>query len=297
MIVYLDVYFFMNSLMNFLILSLLSSVFNYYGKIKNRLLASLLGGFGATFYLVFLSEKGSLYKNIFLFLVSILLIFVAYGKSNWRTFLKQWICLYFLTYSLGGLLYWFLQETRGGYYITLILKYSFLRQSYLKKFIMISLLCSMLLSFFFWISKGVREERQFIYPVSLQLHKKTIHTVGLLDTGNRLKEPKTGGAVIVGEFEIIEKGLDENIKQWLVSYFQDAIRQKSKEEVPKEISFIPFSSVGKKAGELPAILCDEITIAKKGENCKKKVWLGITNQSLSSTGEYFLLLHTDLWKE
>lgn len=297
MIVYVDIYFFMNSLMNFFILSLLSSVFNYYGKIKNRIVASVLGGFGATFYLVFLSEKGNLYRNIFLIVCSVMLILIAYEKTNWRIFLKQWICFYLIAYCFGGVLYWLLQETKGGYYITLVLKYSFLRQTYLKKFIIISLACSMLLSFLFWIGKGVKEERQFLYPVSLKLHTNILHTIGLLDTGNRLREPKTGGAVLVVELAIIEKGLNENVKQWLHLYFQDPIKQKIQGEIPKGIAFIPFSSVGKKAGELPAILCEEVVIAKKGETCKKNVWLGITTQNLSSAGEYFLLLHTDLWKK
>ena len=270
MIVYVDIYFFMNSLMNFFILSLLSSVFSYYGKIKNRIVASVLGGFGATFYLVFLSEKGNLYRNIFLIVCSMMLILIAYEKTNWRIFLKQWLCFYLIAYCFGGLLYWLLQETKGGYYITLVLKYSFLRQTYLKKFIIISLACSMLLSFLFWIGKGVKEERQFLYPVSLKLHTNILHTIGLLDTGNRLREPKTGGAVLVVELAIIEKGLNENVKQWLHLYFQDPVKQKIQGEIPKGIAFIPFSSVGKKAGELPAILCEEVVIAKKGETCKKK---------------------------
>lgn len=296
MIVYLDIYFFINSLMNFLILSLLSTIFHYGGTIRKRLYASLVGGFGATFYLVFLSEKGTLYKNMFLIFVSAILLFVAYEKRSWRTFLKQWICFYIVTYNLGGILYWFLQQTKGGYYMTLIWKYSVLRQSYLKKFIIISLFCSLFLSFIFWIGKEVREERRFLYPVSLQIQGKRIHTIGLLDTGNRLREPRTGKMVIVGEWDMIERGLEDKTKQWLLSYFQDPMAQK-RGEIPPTIAFVPFSSVGNKNGELPAILCDEIFVAKKGEIRKKDVWIGLTKQSLSPTSEYFLLLHTDLWKE
>lgn len=295
MTVYLDVLFLINSGMNFLILTLLSVVFGYEGKIKRRILGSLLGGgFACLSFVIWPYQRGI--GQIFLsFLISGFMLFITYGTCNFLGFLKRFFCLYLIVYGLGGALTWVLRETKGGYYLLLLMRTTEIRNLYFKSFFLISLGVFLLLVLLFGTGKMAKEEQQFLYPVTIVVAGKTIHTIGLLDTGNRLREPSTKKAVLVIEFESIYQALDENLVTWLRRYFAQVSMKE--EETPKEIYWIPFSSVGKKEGKLPAIVCDNIFLSKKTDKEKNELFLAITNQKLSPTGEYFLLLHADLWKK
>lgn len=287
--------------MDFLMLTLLSTIFGYQGRMKRRILASILGGGLACVSFVIWPYQRGIGQIVLSFLISGVMLLVAYGSYDLRSLLKRFFCLYLIVYGFGGALTWILKETKGGYYLILLMKTTSIRNLYFKSFLFISLGVFVLLFLLFGTGKVVREEQQFLYPVSLMIHGKTIHTVGFLDTGNRLREPVTRKAVLVIEFDSVYPALDDKLAAWLEQYFDTLQEEKQQnegsKEVPEEIDWIPFSSVGKKAGRLPAIICDDIFLDRKPVIEKKEVYLAITNQRLSPTREYFLLLHTDLWKE
>ena len=301
MTVYLDVLFIINVGMDFLMLTLLSNIFGYQGNIRRRILASILGGGLACISFIIWPYQRGIGQIVLSCFISGIMLLVAYGSYDLRSLCKRFFCLYLIVYGFGGVLTWILKETKGGYYFILLMKTTSIRNLYFKSFLFISVGVFLLLFLLFSTGKGVREEQQFLYPVSLMIGKKTIHTIGFLDTGNRLREPVTKKAVLVIEFHSVYAALNTSLATWLERYFERSQDEKKKieveEKVPEEIYWIPFSSVGKKAGQLPAILCDSVFLDKKPVIEEKEVYLAITNQRLSPTREYFLLLHTDLWKE
>ena len=290
--VYLDVLFFINGTMDFLILTLLSVVFGFYGSPKRRVLASLIGALLACLFFVIAPFSNGIQQIASSLIISGILVGIAYGFTGIRGYVKRLFCLYFMTATVGGMIVWIVEKTEISYYIWLFLKTPSIRNLYWKSFLMIGGGTFLLLLVLGGTGKMVREEQQFLYPVTIQLGEKVVHTVGLLDTGNRLKEPKSQKGVLVGEFPILYGVLREDVKDWMEGYFQG----KGMEGKPEDVLMIPFSSVGKKAGEMPAVVCDSILVAKDGNVEKKEVIVAITNQQLSPSKEYFLLLHTELFK-
>lgn len=297
MTVYLDVLFFINGLMDFLVLTLLSAIFGYRGTVKNRVLASILGGVLACLVFVLRPYQNGMAQAFSSLLISGIMVMVAYGFCGIKGFIKRLLCLYLIAYGFGGAILWFFQETKGGYFLLLLMRTTSIRNLYLKSFLFISIGVFFLLLVLFGIGKMAKEEQQFLYPVTLLLEGGVVHTIGLLDTGNRLREPRTGRAVLVGELDSLYKGLKKETAEWLLAYFEGRGEREEEKKVPEELYWIPFSSVGKKEGKLPAVCCDRVIVAKNGEMEKGNVFVAITNQRLSPTKEYFLLLHTDLWKE
>ena len=306
MTVYLDVLFLLNGVMDFLMLSLLSTIFGYHGTIIKRVLASVIGSLLACISFILWPHQRGIGQMMVSFIISAIMLLIVYENYDLRGFFKRFFCLYLIVYGFGGALTWILKETKGGYYLLLLMRTTSIRNLYFKSFLLISIGVFCLLFLLFGIGSMAKEEQQFLYPVTIVIGEKTVHTMGLLDTGNRLREPRTNKAVLVVEFECIHQALQKEVALWIARYFamiNEGKNQNGEEdggkgtETPKEIVWIPFSSVGKKAGKLPAILCDHIMIAKKPMIAKKEVFLAITNQRLSPTREYSLLLHTDLWKQ
>lgn len=291
--IYLDVLFFINGVMDFLMLTLTSAIFGFYGKVKYRIVASLLGSLLACIFFMWKPVADWFLTAIALFLISSVMVWIAYEYTGFRGFLKRLFCLFLVTYGFGGAVYWFLERTGGGFYLFLLFKTPEMRHLYLKSFLLISGGVFLVLMVLGGTGQKVKEEQQLIYPVTLGFRRKPVHTMGLLDTGNRLREPDSKKAVLVGEFDILRKGLEPEIEQWLDSYFKEG----KTDQKPKQIYWIPFTSVGKTRGRMPAVLCPFVMTAKAGEVEKKDVLVALTSQSLSPSQEYFLLLHTDLWKE
>ena len=292
MSVYLDVLFFINGVMNFFVLTLLSILFGFYGTVKNRLLASGVGALLACGFFMICPFAGGGEEVIASILISGILLVIAYGRLGLRAYIKRFLCLYLVTAMVGGAISWLIEKTEISYYVWLFLKTPSMKRLYLKSFCLISFgvfLCLIVLGS---VGKMAKEEQKFLYPVTMQWKGKTIHTMGLLDTGNRLRDPKSQKGVVVAEFDILYHMLEREIAEWLEGYFH-GIQEKEK---PKEIVFIPYSSVGKKEGKMPAIVCDRLLIAKDGVFEQTDVMVGIAEQHLSPSKEYFLLLHTDLFE-
>lgn len=91
---------------------------------------------------------------------------------------------------------------------------------------------------------------------------------GLIDTGNRLKEPVSGRPVHVAVREVIE-AISPRIQG---------------------VTYIPYRSVGGE-GLLPAVTLDEIKVEQQG-NCYTlaRPLVAVVKQPLSPKGEYEVLI-------
>lgn len=108
MVVYVDIVFLENVILDFIILLAVNIICNKEIRFIRILLASLLGGFYILFSLFF-------EKNIFILkiIVSILMILINFGFNNKKTFLKNLGVFYLTSITFGGSAFMFLSMTNS----------------------------------------------------------------------------------------------------------------------------------------------------------------------------------------
>ncbi len=130
------------------------------------------------------------------------------------------------------------------------------------------------------LSSGLmrRRERARRRRVEVSLNGKTICLTALADSGSVLKEPLTGKDVIIAEWEAArtlfgcaeyaewERGIEE-YRLWL----------------------IPYRSLGNPTGVIYAFLADEVIVSDEKRRLGR-LFVGITNERLSRSGEYNALM-------
>lgn len=130
----------------------------------------------------------------------------------------------------------------------------------------------------FMIRKGREREKDPFWTVELRTNG--VHTVvcALADSGNSLYDPLTGRPVCIAQKELAEKlGLLQN---------------------PENFRLIPYHSIGKQHGLLKAAAVEEIYLQKGGQELlRKQVLVAVSEQELSKSMSYQLLLHPALLEE
>ena len=125
--------------------------------------------------------------------------------------------------------------------------------------------------------KGIQQEN--LKTVWITLFGNTYTVTAITDTGNNLYDKSSGMPVHIVEEDRI---LNEKQKEQLL------------EKAPEKITFVPYSSLGTSHGLLMVIQAEQMVILDNGRKVElKNPRLGLTNQKLSSSGRWQMLLHPD----
>ncbi|MBB5264441.1 stage II sporulation protein GA (sporulation sigma-E factor processing peptidase) [Catenibacillus scindens] len=124
--------------------------------------------------------------------------------------------------------------------------------------------------------KGISDH---LYDLCLEFGDKKVHVRALLDTGNRLYEPKARRPVT-----IVEKTVFED------QYGRDFTKEKA-----GTFLYVPFHSVGCERGTLQAVIVDVMTIRGNGRQWQyKNAVIGIYPGHFQKSGQYRAILHRDV---
>ncbi|NMB43589.1 MAG: hypothetical protein GX995_05615, partial [Clostridiales bacterium] len=128
----------------------------------------------------------------------------------------------------------------------------------------------------------------------LYFKDKSLVLRGLLDTGNNLYDPIFGKPVNVIEYSSIIKLLSEEDADYIKKII-DNNQGLTVSNNSLNVFMIPFKSIGRKNGLLPAIKIDKLEIIKGNDTIyNENVLTGIWTGHLSKQGKYQLILHRDL---
>jgi stage II sporulation protein GA (sporulation sigma-E factor processing peptidase) len=147
-----------------------------------------------------------------------------------------------------------------------------------------------------------------LYQIELVYSGKTTKIVGFLDTGNLLYDPIFRKPVMITDFLAIAPLLSNNqirqVRAVLDSFddnneisaaVSDHLQESPDELEPVNIMMIPYRSVGKKHGMLPALILDELTIWNGDEKTnRKRVYTAISGNVLNGQREYQAILHKEI---
>lgn len=266
MVVYLDVLFLVNFLMNYFIISICTAIVPNRSKYKRKILASILGGiYGVG---IFIPEMNFMYSVISLFGFSVGLVAIIFCPCRFRDFLKILAVFYISTFMLSGGIFMLMPFFGGGVFKNNII---YIKSGYLIVFA--GLVAALIVFGMKYVKKNFGRKE---YNIRIKYRDNSVEGFGIFDSGNELKDPTTGAGVIVIDKNMLEglflKGVNEfNLGEWI-----DA----------RDIRVIPYKTVGNE-GVMMGFLADEVildgrklgkvTIAISPEDLKERVLINCEN--------------------
>lgn len=294
MTIYIDVVLIENLLMNYIILYATGIVMKIKMKVVRLFLASLIG---AVYSIVAYVSTFQIYSNIILkFILSIIIIYVAYNPQTAKKMWKELMAFYLVSFVFGGAAFALIYIVKPQ---EILMKNGLFLGTYpLKTVLLGAVVAFILIITVFAIAKNKIAKKDMFCDIKFKLNGKEIKTKAMIDTGNLLKEPITNTPVVVVEHTLLYECMPKEI----LNHLEDILGGDF-EKVPEEIrlkyisklKLIPYSSLGKQNGMLLGIKPDFLVIQKEeNEEIKDNIILGIYNKSLTKRGEYRALLGIEL---
>ena len=295
MIIYIDVVLIENLCMNYIILF----ATGYILKIKRNpiriFISSLIGGIYSI--LAYMKIVG-LYSNMGMkFLLSIIMVYIAYNAKNIKSLSKQIVMFYLVSFVFGGcafaLLYFIKPQeilmNNGMYVGTYPLKIALLG----------GIVGFTITAIAFKVVKSKLRKKDMFCEIEIYLHEKSIRTRAMIDTGNMLKDPITRMPVIVVQknilYDMIPYKILDNLENIIGGELPKELYEDGNIEYISKFRVIPFSSIGRQNGLLLGFKASKVEIYfDENKNEIKNVVIGIYSQGLSKKEEYCALIGLDL---
>lgn len=288
---YIDVIFFENIIMNYIILFATGLIIKKDLKHLRLIISSTIGAI----YAIMSYVSGlTLYTNkITKLLLSITMVYIAYNPINIKILIKNTIIFYLTSFCFGGAAYYLL------FYISpeqINNINGILTGSYpIKIAILGGILGFFIINIGFKIIKNRLDKNSIFYNIEIFMEEKSVQVKTILDTGNLLVEPITSFPVIIIEEEKIKEILEEKdikiINNGLTNSFEGL-----SEKLKVRCRIIPFSSVGTENGMIIGFKPDYIKVNNEDGSIKivKDVIVGIYNKKLSKNNNYAGLIGLEL---
>ena len=262
MVIYGDVFFLINFLMDFFILWVVSCLIKKKAHFIRLILGALIGS-GLYCLVIFIP---SLFQYYSIFLVEIIMIFSAFITFNPKKIielLKLLLFLHIAAFAVGGM----------GITIFYISEFSPILGEGMaltaENFSFKILISATLLSYIViklgrgWINSNIINKRNFC-SIKIVMEGKDITLTALVDSGNSLYDPVSNLPVVVAEFTAAEKFFSTEMRKIFYQkgelLAEDLIRHGQQDEITKRLRLIPFVSLGNPGGTLVGFKPDKIEI-------------------------------------
>lgn len=268
MVVYVDIVFIENFIVNFFLLYVTGKTIKIKIKCFNLIIGSLIG----CLYLIFSLYYSNTFIVYFPFklIVSFIMIIFSFRLSDFLSNMKAEIILLLYSMLLAGLCLFFEFENNN---ILKINTYTINNFTYKK--VMLSILIIFIL--FDRTVVYVKERKnisKYIYHIEVVDDGKPIMLNALFDTGNELREPVTNLPVVIVEKSSLCINLDK-----------------------KEKYYIPFSTVSGNASNMVAFKPEKLYIYdNKDEKKLENAFIALTDKKLSKNNDYNALLSRGIFE-
>lgn len=296
MTIYLDIVWLLNFGIDYLLLTLTALALkrNY---LKRRVVLAALFASLIVFFM-FTPLATILFQAWAKLLYSAAIILIAFGFRRWSYFLKNLFMFYFVTFVVGGglfALHYFWQtetELLTGLVISTTTGFG-------STFSWIFVILGIPTVWYF--SRQQIQQITFrkldytkLAQVFIQIDNIIIETRGLIDSGNQLQDPITRFPVIILEASLLKAHFPDITVKQLLNW--ENIRKEERDEfIEKRLTVIPYQAVGKTMGILAALKPDIVKVEYEQQLfITKKVFIGINERSLSTTGDYHCIVHPNI---
>ena len=291
MTIYVDIVLLENLCMNYIILFGTAYIMKIKVKHIRILLASLIG---AVYAVVAYAGVFPIYANLITkIILSICMTYIAFNPKKLKGLIKELLLFYLVSFSLGGCAFALLYIVRPQ---DIFMKDGVYIGTYPLKIALLGGITGFVITYIaIKIVKTRITKSEIIYKAVIKIEEQELEINVRLDTGNMLKDPISGNAVIMVEknrlYKIVPKELLDNMNKFLGGEFEN----KEILEYKKRIRFIPFTSVGKQNGMLLGIKADLVKIITDvDEIINEKAIIGVYEKTLSKSGKYSGLIGLDI---
>jgi len=296
-IIYVDVLFTINLLINYLLLWTTSKI----GKVHTSPLRIFMGAaLGAIYAVIMFFPAFKIYYTFMAKVIfSIALIAVTFNIAKMKTFLKILGLFYLVSFTFGGAALGLFYFTNVGAFVGAILSNGIIYFNLpCKTLIVSSCIAYMVIRLSLRIIYKFNKENMYI-SVIIDFDKKDICVNALIDTGNSLYDPISDFPVIVVEFRAVKSLLPEDIQIIFNESNENDLALISKVVYnsvwASRFRLIPFSSLGKENGMLIGFKPDNVKIIEEnGGRDLKDIIIAIYNKQLSKDNKYNALLHPEI---
>ncbi|MHB1127103.1 MAG: sigma-E processing peptidase SpoIIGA [Bacillota bacterium] len=296
-IVYLDVVFLINLLMDYVVLWAVGR----FGQFKTTLIRLVAGALlGATYSLaVFLPDPGLLLTIAGKVLFSAGMVLVSYSWQSLRRSLQAMVYFYMVAFAMGGavlgavyVLGGVAESTTGGLFV--------LTGSVRATWLIAALVSAWIVGR--WGSIFIKRNlmsKLFKIPVIICFGENRFSTNALVDTGNQLKDPVSQQPVMIAEYGLIKVLFPPTVQKLFENAdepdLDDIIRALAGTAWATRIRIIPFTTIGKRRGMLLGLRPDMVIIVTEAKPVTViDVVVGVYQKRLSPEGTYRALLSPDL---
>ncbi|MDP4109038.1 MAG: sigma-E processing peptidase SpoIIGA [Bacillota bacterium] len=287
-VIYIDVLFAVNLIINYLLLLMTMRFGGVYAKRSRLFLSAFLGAFYCVLF--FVPELGFLYGAFFKLAFAAFMVFIGFYKKSLFSLAKLYIIFVGLSAALAGgviAFYWLnnsgmLSLKNGVIYADISLKTLFIASG----------LSFLLVSFFLRHQGSAGVLGKKIKPVEITLFGKKTVVYTLLDTGNELRDPITGKRVLVAEYQSIRECLPLRLRESIEfdsNYEASEIFERaSRMGFAGALRLLPFKTVSGRNGNMMIVMKpDAVQIEEKPA---PDIILGLTFEGLKGAKGYSALV-------
>ena len=262
-IVYLDELYFINLIINYLLLLATGILCNAAIKRRRLLVSAAAGALYAV--LAYFPEVWILYTVLFKMVFTILLSFVAFGYHGWRVFLRRTLTFFLTSFAFAGAVFAFIYFlSPGGLSMQNGVIYINIPSAAL---IIVLLAVYLLLGLVFRQNPKITGDVSPRSRIVLQAFGRSAEFDAMVDMGNRLTDPMTGDRVIVLSLHAARGVLPERVYDILAQYGMDdaaqSLRLLAAVDAAEGFRLIPYRAVGTAHGLLLAFRPEKISIDGK----------------------------------
>jgi stage II sporulation protein GA (sporulation sigma-E factor processing peptidase) len=292
-VVYVDVLFAINLILNYLILLAVSNILHRKDS-KVRLLAGAAAG-ALYSLLIFFPELGFLFTAISKILFSMLIVFISYKIGHIRQFIRLLLFFYAVSLLFGGIIFAvYLFLTPPGMYIHNGVLYYDISPLVL---ILSAGGCYIAMMLFARLLHR-KDTPHAVYPVEIWVNDRNVRIQALYDTGNALCDQVTGSPVMIAEYGKVEKLLPVLLRSAYREGRVDGIYRSEGSDWAGRVRVVPIRSVAAAASLLPAFRPDRIMIQTKERKIETdRVLIAVCGKPLSDDGSFSALLNPHLFEE
>lgn len=243
MIIYIDIIFFENICMNYIILLATGLILKKKISYLRILGASALGGIYAI--VMYVTSFYILYGIAMKIFLSIAMVYIAFGTTKLKMQIKELLVFYLSSFAFGGtafaLIYFIKPQNvlmKNGVYVG----------TYAFNIVIIGgVLGFILINIVFKLVMRKISKEDMNCELIIEFKQKSINIKTMIDTGNLLKDPITKSPVVIVEKDSIKELIPEEILDNIEKILGgDAISvSKNYEEYMSIFKVVPFKSIGR----------------------------------------------------